>query len=45
MKKAIKFYEALAKRSSDNGHIIDLYACALDQVGLHEMKYCSTYTG
>ena len=45
MKKAIKFYEGLAKRVSDNGHIVDLYACALDQVGLHEMKYCANFTG
>lgn len=45
MKKAIKFYETLANRVSDNGHIVDLYACALDQVGLHEMKYCANYTG
>ncbi|XP_045600749.1 protein transport protein Sec23A isoform X3 [Procambarus clarkii] len=45
MKKAIKFYETLAKRVSDNGHVVDLYACALDQVGLHEMKYCTNYTG
>ncbi|XP_042213684.1 protein transport protein Sec23A-like isoform X2 [Homarus americanus] len=45
MKKAIKFYEALATRVSDNGHIVDLYSCALDQVGLHEMKYCCNSTG
>ncbi|XP_064103382.1 protein transport protein Sec23A-like [Macrobrachium nipponense] len=45
MKKAIKFYEGLGQRVSNNGHIVDLYACALDQVGLHEMKYCSNYTG
>jgi len=45
MKKAIKFYETLAKRVSESGHIVDLYACALDQVGLHEMKYCPNYTG
>ena len=45
MKKAIKFYEGLANRTSDNGHIIDLYACALDQVGLHEMKYCTNFSG
>lgn len=45
MKKAIKFYEGLAKRVSENGHIVDLYAFALDQVGLHEMKYCANFTG
>jgi protein transport protein SEC23 len=33
-KKAIKFYEHLAKRTSHNGHIIDIFAGCLDQVGL-----------
>uniref|UniRef100_A0A3P8W1J2 Protein transport protein SEC23 n=1 Tax=Cynoglossus semilaevis TaxID=244447 RepID=A0A3P8W1J2_CYNSE len=45
MKKATKHYEALANRASTNGHIIDLYACALDQTGLLEMKCCANYTG
>ncbi|UJR26099.1 hypothetical protein I4U23_007445 [Adineta vaga] len=45
MKKAIKFYESIASRSSVNGHVIDLYSAALDQTGLHEMKYCTNYTG
>jgi len=33
-----QFYEGLAKRSSCNGHVIDIFAGCLDQVGLHEMK-------
>ncbi|XP_054165287.1 protein transport protein Sec23A-like [Oppia nitens] len=45
MKKAIKHYQALAQRSAVNGHTIDIYACALDQTGLHEMKYCVNCTG
>jgi protein transport protein SEC23 len=45
MKKAMKHYEALANRSAANGHIIDIYSCALDQTGLHEMKYTANYTG
>lgn len=45
MKKATKHYQALAQRSAVNGHTIDIYACALDQTGLHEMKYCVTSTG
>ena len=45
MKKATKHYQALAQRSSVNGHTIDIYACALDQTGLHEMKYCVNSTG
>jgi len=40
-----QFYEALANRAAVNGHVIDLYSSALDQTGLHEMKYCSNYTG
>jgi len=45
MKKAIKHYEALAKRASENGHAIDIYSCALDQTGLMEMKACTNMTG
>uniref|UniRef100_A0A2C9JPM8 Protein transport protein SEC23 n=1 Tax=Biomphalaria glabrata TaxID=6526 RepID=A0A2C9JPM8_BIOGL len=45
MKKAMKHYESLANRAAANGHVIDIYACALDQTGLHEMKFCPTYTG
>ncbi|CAH1792238.1 unnamed protein product [Owenia fusiformis] len=45
MKKAMKHYEALANRCSNNGHIIDIYSCALDQTGLHEMKFCCNHTG
>ncbi|XP_065882430.1 protein transport protein Sec23A-like [Dysidea avara] len=44
-KKACKHYEALAKRASGNGHAIDVYACALDQTGLYEMRYLSDMTG
>ncbi|GIY89428.1 protein transport protein Sec23A [Caerostris extrusa] len=45
MKKAVKMYEGLAARAAANGHIIDIYSCALDQTGLHEMKYCPNFTG
>ena len=38
-------YEALANRAANNGHVIDIYSCALDQTGLHEMKFVSRYTG
>ncbi|KAG2147519.1 hypothetical protein DEU56DRAFT_929167 [Suillus clintonianus] len=37
-KRAIKFYETPAKRASNNGHAVDLFAGYLDQVGLLEMK-------
>jgi len=45
MKKATKHYEALALRACNNGHAIDIYACALDQTGLLEMKSCPNTTG
>eukprot|EP00050_Salpingoeca_kvevrii_P010416 m.8299 g.8299 ORF g.8299 m.8299 type:complete len:767 (-) comp2844_c0_seq1:371-2671(-) len=45
IKKAAKYYEALARRAAGNGHVVDIYACAFDQTGLHEMKYLSNYTG
>ena len=45
MKKATKHYQNLATRSANHGHTIDIYSCALDQTGLHEMKYCSNLTG
>ncbi len=32
VKKAIKHYDALAQRAVANGHAIDIYSCALDQV-------------
>ncbi|KAI9706266.1 MAG: GTPase-activating protein S23 [Bogoriella megaspora] len=44
-KKALKFYEALAKRVAQNGHIIDIFAGCLDQVGLLEMKGLANSTG
>ncbi|ESN95356.1 hypothetical protein HELRODRAFT_185982 [Helobdella robusta] len=45
MKKAMKHYESLAHRACNNGHVVDIYACALDQTGLLEMKYLPTLTG
>ncbi|OQR77519.1 protein transport protein Sec23A-like [Tropilaelaps mercedesae] len=45
MRKAQKHYETLAQRASANGHAIDIYSCALDQTGLHEMKTCANMTG
>eukprot|EP00357_Protocruzia_adherens_P026979 CAMPEP_0115036662 /NCGR_PEP_ID=MMETSP0216-20121206/42260_1 /TAXON_ID=223996 /ORGANISM="Protocruzia adherens, Strain Boccale" /LENGTH=642 /DNA_ID=CAMNT_0002416541 /DNA_START=359 /DNA_END=2287 /DNA_ORIENTATION=+ len=44
-KAAVKFYQGLAQRASAAGHIIDIFACCLDQVGLLEMKPCVENTG
>jgi protein transport protein SEC23 len=43
-KRAIKFYEGIAKRCANNGHSIDVFAGCLDQVGLLEMKSLANYT-
>ncbi|KAG2352583.1 hypothetical protein BDR07DRAFT_1426377 [Suillus spraguei] len=40
-KRALKFYECPAKRASNNGHAVDLFAGCLDQVGLLEMNKAS----
>ncbi|XP_022972255.1 protein transport protein SEC23-like [Cucurbita maxima] len=44
-KKAIKFYESLAKQLVGQGHVLDLFASALDQVGVAEMKVTVEKTG
>ncbi|KAG2352412.1 hypothetical protein BDR07DRAFT_1437704 [Suillus spraguei] len=40
-KRAFKFYEGPARRASNNGHAVDLFAGCLDQVGLLEMNKAS----
>ncbi|KAI9015300.1 protein transporter SEC23 [Phycomyces nitens] len=44
-KRAIKFYDGLAKRAATNGHTIDIFAGCLDQIGLLEMKSMVNTTG
>lgn len=44
LKKATEYYLQLATRASNNGHAIDIFSCALDQTGLHEMKCCTNMT-
>ncbi|KAH8928240.1 protein transporter SEC23 [Atractiella rhizophila] len=43
-KRAVKFYEALARRAANNGHAVDIFGGCLDQVGLLEMKSLANYT-
>ncbi|CAH9085463.1 unnamed protein product [Cuscuta epithymum] len=43
--KAVKFYEALSKQLVHQGHVLDVFACALDQVGLAELKVTIEKTG
>ena len=44
-KKALKVYENIATQACNNGHVIDLFAASLDQLGLAEMKICLEKTG
>ncbi|MCO5569506.1 hypothetical protein L7F22_023219 [Adiantum nelumboides] len=43
--KAVKFYQGLSKQLVDQGHVLDLFACALDQVGVAEIKVAVERTG
>eukprot|EP00164_Ancoracysta_twista_P005854 GFYU01008054.1.p1 GENE.GFYU01008054.1~~GFYU01008054.1.p1 ORF type:complete len:749 (+),score=265.01 GFYU01008054.1:130-2376(+) len=43
--KAVKYYNSLADRAVTNGHVIDLFCCSQDQVGLYEMKSVAEKTG
>ena len=45
LKNAIKFYQGLADRSQKAGIVIDVFAAAVDQVGILEMKPCFEQTG
>eukprot|EP00802_Teleaulax_amphioxeia_P005219 Tamp_05223.p1 GENE.Tamp_05223~~Tamp_05223.p1 ORF type:complete len:560 (+),score=150.25 Tamp_05223:448-2127(+) len=44
-KKATQYYNGLAQRCVTNGHAVDIFACALDQCGVAEMKACVEKTG
>ncbi|KAB1213494.1 Protein transport protein SEC23 [Morella rubra] len=44
-KKAVKFYENLANQLISQGHVLDLFASALDQVGVAEMKVAVEKSG
>ncbi|PON56701.1 Sec23/Sec [Parasponia andersonii] len=43
--KAVKFYESVSKQLITQGHVLDLFACALDQVGIAELKVAVEKTG
>lgn len=44
-KKAGHFYEELGKQLVSQGHVLDVFASALDQVGIAEMKVAIEKTG
>lgn len=43
--KAVKFYEGLSKQLVHQGHVLDLFACAPDQVGVAELKVAVERSG
>ncbi|KAL3832987.1 hypothetical protein ACJIZ3_007723 [Penstemon smallii] len=43
--KAVKFYEGLSRQLVHQGHVLDVFACALDQVGVAELKTAVEKTG
>lgn len=44
-RRAHKYYDVIAAQLVAQGHSLDVYACALDQVGLAEMKTAVEATG
>lgn len=43
--KAAKFYEGLGERLAATGHTLDVFAAALDQVGLAELRAAVSDSG
>lgn len=43
--QAVKFYETLSRQLVTQGHVLDLFACSLDQVGVAEVKVAIERTG
>ncbi|GAQ79816.1 Sec23 protein transport family protein [Klebsormidium nitens] len=44
-KRAVKYFNGLGGRMVNNGHVLDIFACSLDQVGLAEAKNAVDSTG
>ena len=45
IKAATAVYESLALRACNNGHSVDVFCCAIDQIGILEMRSLSEKTG
>jgi len=45
VKPALSHYAKLASRAVDSGFAVDIFACCLDQVGLHEMRPLAEKSG
>ncbi|KAL9655272.1 hypothetical protein ABK040_009046 [Willaertia magna] len=44
-KKASEYYKKITQRLVTNGHVFDIFAANLDQVGVLELKTCCEHTG
>jgi len=44
-KPAVKFYSTMADRAVASAHVVDIFACSLDQFGLLEMRVVIEKTG
>ncbi|EDO19247.1 hypothetical protein Kpol_1050p107 [Vanderwaltozyma polyspora DSM 70294] len=44
-KKACKYYNNIAQRVAENGHVVDIFAGCYDQVGMSEMQQLTDVTG
>ena len=44
-KSTCAFYETITSTAIRSGHIIDVFSCSLNQVGLYEMRCCVEKTG
>ena len=43
--KAVKFYEGLATQLVSQGHVLDIFACAVDQVGISSFGFSAVVSG
>eukprot|EP00250_Pteridium_aquilinum_P017609 c23703_g1_i2 orf=622-2778(+) len=43
--QAVKFHETLSRQLVTQGHVLDLFACSLDQVGVAEIRVAIERTG
>lgn len=41
--KAVRFYETLSKQLVHQGHVLDVFACALDQVLISDYLHITCY--
>lgn len=42
---ALNFYRGVAARAANNSHVVDIFACSLDQLGIFEQRTLVDHTG